>query len=213
MLANQIKKITYNIFLWFNFCLPDWTPCGLFSCDHGGTVTEERCKSSPTVYVCVLSPVTFCRSPDCSPPVSSILGIFQARIWNGLPFLLEGIFLIQGSNPYLLCFLPWQADSLPLSHLGNPILKILVELGGQHLGFLPASPTVPLKEKGLCYSVGGKLHEHRINSKGGIPLAISNGKKEKQVEDVYDNLNRKPKVESSAAALFFCHLSLVTIFS
>ena len=44
-------------------------------------------------------------------------------------------------------------------------------------------------------------------------MAISNGKKEKQVEDVYDNLDRKPKVESSAAALFFCHLSLVTIFS
>ena len=32
-------------------------------------------------------------------------------------FLLQGIFLTQGSNP---CLLPWQADSLPLSHQGSP---------------------------------------------------------------------------------------------
>ena len=32
-------------------------------------------------------------------------------------FLLQGIFLTQGSN---LCLLHWQSDSLPLSHLGSP---------------------------------------------------------------------------------------------
>ena len=37
--------------------------------------------------------------------------------------LLQGIFLTQGSNPYLRIFLNWQADSLPLSHLGSPILQ------------------------------------------------------------------------------------------
>ena len=31
-------------------------------------------------------------------------------------FLLQGIFLTQGSNP---CLLHWQADSLPLSHQGS----------------------------------------------------------------------------------------------
>ena len=36
----------------------------------------------------------------------------------GCPFLLQGIFLSQGLN---LCLLSWQADSLPLSHLGSPI--------------------------------------------------------------------------------------------
>ena len=35
----------------------------------------------------------------------------------GCYFLLQKIFLIQGSN---LCLLHWQADSLPLSHLGSP---------------------------------------------------------------------------------------------
>ena len=36
-------------------------------------------------------------------------------------FLLQGIFPAQGSNLHLLCLLHWQADSLPLSHLGSPV--------------------------------------------------------------------------------------------
>ena len=35
-------------------------------------------------------------------------------------FLFQGIFLIQGSNPHLLCFLHWQVNSITLSHLGRP---------------------------------------------------------------------------------------------
>ena len=34
-------------------------------------------------------------------------------------FLLQGIFLILGSNLHLLCLQHWQADSLPLCHLGS----------------------------------------------------------------------------------------------
>ena len=34
--------------------------------------------------------------------------------------LLQGIFPTQGLNPCLLHHLHWQADSLPLSHLGSP---------------------------------------------------------------------------------------------
>ena len=37
----------------------------------------------------------------------------------GCHFLLQGIFLTQGLNPSLWLLL-WQADSLPLSHLGDP---------------------------------------------------------------------------------------------
>ena len=33
---------------------------------------------------------------------------------------LQGIFLIQGSNPHLLCLLHWQVDSLPLVPPGKP---------------------------------------------------------------------------------------------
>ena len=38
----------------------------------------------------------------------------------GCHFLLQGIFLTQGSNPGVLCLLHWQANSLSLSHLGSP---------------------------------------------------------------------------------------------
>ena len=51
----------------------------------------------------------------------------------GCHFLLQGILLIQGLNPCLLHLLYWQADSLPLSHLGCPLGKstrVQVGLGG-----------------------------------------------------------------------------------
>ena len=41
----------------------------------------------------------------------------------GCYFLLQGIFLTQGSNLYLLHLLHWQADSLPLCHLGRLLLS------------------------------------------------------------------------------------------
>ena len=46
---------------------------------------------------------TLCDPTDCSPPVSSVHGIFEARIleWIAIPFS-RGIFLTQGSNPGLL---------------------------------------------------------------------------------------------------------------
>ena len=37
----------------------------------------------------------------------------------GCRFLIQGIFETQGSNLCLLRLLPWQADSLPLHHLGS----------------------------------------------------------------------------------------------
>ena len=38
----------------------------------------------------------------------------------GCHLLLQGIFLTQGSNPCLLSFLYWQANSWPLNYLGSP---------------------------------------------------------------------------------------------
>ena len=40
-------------------------------------------------------------------------------------FFLQGIFLIQGSNLHLQCLLHFQANSFPLSHLGNPEMSVL----------------------------------------------------------------------------------------
>ena len=41
----------------------------------------------------------------------------------GCHFFLQGIFLIQGSNP---CLLHWQTDSLPLSHQGSPLAQLSI---------------------------------------------------------------------------------------
>ena len=64
---------------------------------------------------------------DYSPSSSSVLGILQARIleWVAISFC-RGIFLTQGSN---LRLLHWQADSLPLSHVGSPWLMVSSDKG------------------------------------------------------------------------------------
>ena len=49
------------------------------------------------------------------------MGISRQEYWRGLLALLRGIWPTQGSNPHLPCLLHWQANSLPLSHLGSPI--------------------------------------------------------------------------------------------
>ena len=64
----------------------------------------------------------FCDPMDCSPPGSSVHGIFQARNTGvGFNFLFQGIFQTQGSNPHLL---HWQTDSLPLHHREVQILTL-----------------------------------------------------------------------------------------
>ena len=50
------------------------------------------------------------------------MGFSRQESWSGLPFSFLGVFLTQGSNPYLSRLLTTlQVDSLPLSHLGSPI--------------------------------------------------------------------------------------------
>ena len=57
---------------------------------------------------------TLCDSTDCSPPGSFCpWNSLSKNTGVGCHFLLQGIFLTQGSNPCLLCFLHWQVGSLP----------------------------------------------------------------------------------------------------
>ena len=49
---------------------------------------------------------TLCDPMGYSPPGSSVLGILQARTAVGCHFLLQGIFLTQGTNPGLLPYRP-----------------------------------------------------------------------------------------------------------
>ena len=53
---------------------------------------------------------------DCSPPGSSVHRISQTRLLEWVA-ILQGIFLTQGSNLFLL---HWQVDILPLSHHRGP---------------------------------------------------------------------------------------------
>ena len=63
---------------------------------------------------------------DCSPPGSSVLEIFQARILERVVVSSpQGFFLTQGSNLQLLCLLHWQilyhwTWGLPVTSLENP---------------------------------------------------------------------------------------------
>ena len=69
--------------------------------------------------------LTLCDPIDCSPPGSSVYENSQASIleWVAIHFLLQLIFPTQGSNPCLLHLLHHQVDSLPLNHLGSPIIS------------------------------------------------------------------------------------------
>ena len=53
-------------------------------------------------------------SMDCSPPCSSVHGIFSKNTEVGSHFLLQAIFPTQGSNP---CLWQWQEGPLSLRHL------------------------------------------------------------------------------------------------
>ena len=63
--------------------------------------------------------LTFCDPKDCSPPGSSVLGIFQARILEWVANSNIGV--AQGLKQHLPGLLHWQTDSLPLSHFGSTL--------------------------------------------------------------------------------------------
>ena len=54
------------------------------------------------------------------PPGSSVHGFPRQEYKSGLPFLSPGNLPDPGIKPM---FPAWQADSLPLSHLGSPIKR------------------------------------------------------------------------------------------
>ena len=73
------------------------------------------------MYMRAQSCPALCNPIDYSPPGTSVHGVFWARQWECgvISFLLQGIFLTQGSNLSLFCLLHWQADSSSLHHLGS----------------------------------------------------------------------------------------------
>ena len=84
------------------------------------------------VCVCAQSCATLCDPMDYSLPGSSVHGILQARVleWVAIPFSRGSSQPRDGTHIswvplHLLHLLHWQADSLPLSHLGSAILLLV----------------------------------------------------------------------------------------
>ena len=76
----------------------------------------------PTLVLRCVCACSVCDLMEYSLPASSVHGVFQARTLK-CHALFQGIFLTQGLNPHLLHLPCWEAKSLPLSHLGSPVLK------------------------------------------------------------------------------------------
>ena len=78
---------------------------------------------SPSPGVC---PSSCPLHPWCHPAISSSDACKNTGV--GCHALFQGIFLTRGSNLCLLRVLHWQANSLPLHHLGSPYSSVTVSL-------------------------------------------------------------------------------------
>ena len=113
----------------------------------------------------LLSPITYCCHRDCcaqsrlilcNPMDCSSWGAHRLLgPWNfpgkntvvDCHFLLLGIFLTQGSNLRLLHLLYWQADSLPLHHLGR-----LIEIATTRVIAVVSGTGMPVELHAKCLS-------------------------------------------------------------
>ena len=89
---------------------------------------EGRCPAGAcapllvTVVLVAQSSLTLCDPMDCGRQALCLWDFPGKNAGVGCHFLLQGIFLTQGSNPDLL---HWQVDSLPLSHQGGSCAALL----------------------------------------------------------------------------------------
>ena len=91
---------------------------------NGWPMPSQLCDSKVSACLCVCvrakllqSCLTLCDPMDCSPPVSSVHGILQARILGWVAKSSSRDLPNPGIKPETPVFPALQADSLPLSHL------------------------------------------------------------------------------------------------
>ena len=92
---------------------------------QGGTGGPLKTHHAPRSFVlracsAIQSCPTLCDPMDCSPPGSSVHGVLQARIGEKVAIPPPGDLPNPGIEPSFLCFLHWQAGSLPLAPAGKP---------------------------------------------------------------------------------------------
>ena len=89
------------------------------------------CMCFVCVCVCVCSAVSDSETPWIVAHQAALsMKFYSINTGVGCHFLIQGIFLTQGLYSSLLGLLQWQADSLPLHHLGSPYV----------CAYLPFSP-------------------------------------------------------------------------
>ena len=96
---------------------------------HSWCLLDLKCEKLFT-YLLLLGCVQLCDSLDCSPPGSSVHGIPQAKILEGVAIFSLGIFLTQGSNPRLLCLL--HCRQIPYCRASRE-LPLAIKLKGSEL--------------------------------------------------------------------------------
>ena len=72
------------------------------------------------IYICAQTCPSLCDPLDLAHQTPCVWDFPGKNSKMGCHFLLQGIFLIQGSNSCLRHFQNWQTYSLPLSHLESP---------------------------------------------------------------------------------------------
>ena len=126
----------------------------------------EKRNSNTLLCVCMLSHVWLLPTlwtVACQTPLST--GFSRQEYWSGLSFLLQRIFLTQGSNPHFFRLLHWQLDFffLPLSHLGNPQHTV----GGNVNWYVENSMEVPKKTKNKATIWSSNYTPGYISGKNG----------------------------------------------
>ena len=92
---------------------------GSFSCTE--PLFHVNVTLFPMLSVCAQVCPTLCDTMDCLLCAGNFPG---KNTGTDCHFPLQGIFPTKGSNMGLLCLLHWQADSLPLYHLGKPMWSL-----------------------------------------------------------------------------------------
>ena len=95
---------------------------GIISKENKTIIQKYTCTLMFMTIACLVtqSRLTLRDPLDCSLPVSSVHGTFQARILECIAiFLLQEIFPTQGLNPHLLCLLHCRRTLYQLSHQGH----------------------------------------------------------------------------------------------
>ena len=108
-----------------------------------------------------------CDPMDCSPPGFSVHGGFPGKNTGvGCQALLQGIFLIQGSNLSLLLLLHWQVGSLPLVPPVKPFHALSWWLYQFSTQDCPHKTPWPWRIPGIglrpCACLGNCVHDHGL---------------------------------------------------